>query len=61
MFVSRIEICPLPMKHLIKADLLVCHQTANFLNGLWLKILFFTFFLVCSLCIFPIYLYKRLN
>ncbi|CAF3430709.1 unnamed protein product, partial [Rotaria sp. Silwood2] len=58
---STIDSCPLPIDNILKIDKLICHQTANTINGLWLIIFLFMFALVFGICIFGIYIYKRLN
>ncbi len=49
------------MNSILKIDRLICHETANIINGLWLRIFFFMFAVVFGLCIFGIYIYKRIN
>ncbi len=60
MIQSTIDSCPLPMDKIFEIDQLICHQTANLINGLWLRIFLFLFVVVFGLCIFGLYIYKRL-
>ncbi len=58
---STIDSCPLPMNNILKIDRLICHETANIINGLWFKIFLFMFAVLFGLCFFGINIYKRLN
>ncbi|CAF5015726.1 unnamed protein product, partial [Rotaria sp. Silwood1] len=58
---STIDSCPLPIDNILKIDKLICHQTANTINGLWLSSFFFMFAFVFGICIFGIYIYKRMT
>ncbi|CAF1141401.1 unnamed protein product [Rotaria magnacalcarata] len=58
---STMNPCPLPIDNILKIDKLICHETANTINGLWLLIFLFMFSLVFGFCIFGIYIYKRFN
>jgi uncharacterized membrane protein len=49
------------MNNILKVDRLICHETAFLINGLWLKIFFFMFAVMSNLCIFGIFIYKKLN
>lgn len=51
--------CPLPINNFLKIDKLICHETANTINGLWLFIFLFIFIVLFGFCIFGIYIYKR--
>lgn len=49
------------MNTILKIDQFICHETADLINGLWLRIITFIFILLFGLCLFGIYLYKCFN
>ncbi|CAF3346636.1 unnamed protein product [Rotaria socialis] len=57
---STIEKCPLPKDTILRADELICHQTAKNINGLWLQIFLFSFSMITGIYILGIYIYKQL-
>ncbi|CAF4183755.1 unnamed protein product, partial [Rotaria sordida] len=58
---STIDPCPLPIDIILKMDQLICHHTAKIINGVWLEIFLFMFFIVFGLYIFGIYVYKQFD
>jgi hypothetical protein len=58
---STIDACPLPLATVSKTDTLVCHTMGGSIDGLWLSVFFFMSLITVGLCIFGVYVYKRLN
>ncbi|CAF2122751.1 unnamed protein product [Rotaria magnacalcarata] len=56
---STFDMCPLPLAIIYQTDMLICHKFATAINGLWLGLSLYMFFITFGLCLCGLCIYKR--